>query len=90
MGSLSFLPPSNLAVFGGSYFFVIVCKELNNAQTAQINQLFQLLNLICAYGDAFYIIFYGLTRMLTTKMSTLTSAKIRLRKYTKTYTSVEL
>ena len=67
MGSLSFLPPSNLAVFGGSYFFVIVYKELNNAQTAQINQLFQLLNLIRVYGDAFYIFVYGLTRMLTTK-----------------------
>ena len=60
--------PSFLAVFGGCYFFVIVCKELNNAQTAQINQLFQLLNLICAYGDVFFIFFYGLTCMLTPKM----------------------
>ena len=30
--------------------FVFAYKEL---QIAQINQLFQLLNLICAYGDAF-------------------------------------
>ena len=37
--------------------FVFAYKEL---QIAQINQLFQLLNLICAYGDAFN----GLTCML--------------------------
>ena len=37
--------------------FVIAYKEL---QIAQINQLFQLLNLIRVYGDAFY----GLTCML--------------------------
>ena len=40
--------------------FVITYKEL---QIAQINQLFQLLNLICAYGDAFF----GLTWMLMNK-----------------------
>ena len=40
--------------------FVFAYKEL---QIAQINQLFQLLNLICAYGDAFY----GLTCMLMNK-----------------------
>ena len=32
--------------------FVIDCKELKLPQTAQINQLLQLLNLICVYGDA--------------------------------------
>ena len=37
--------------------FVIACKEV---KIAQIIQLFQLLKLICAYGDAFY----WLTRML--------------------------
>ena len=37
--------------------FVIACKEV---KIAQIIQLFQLLNLICAYGD----VFYWLTRML--------------------------
>ena len=40
--------------------FVIAYKEL---QIAQINQLFQLLNLICAYGDALN----GLTCMLMNK-----------------------
>ena len=40
--------------------FVIANKEL---KIAQIHQLFQLLNLICAYGDALY----GLTCMLMNK-----------------------
>ena len=40
--------------------FVIAYKEL---QIAQIYKLFQLLNLICAYGDAFY----GLTCTLMNK-----------------------
>ena len=40
--------------------FVIACNELKIAQIAQINHLFQLLNSIWAYGDAFY----GLNRML--------------------------
>ena len=40
--------------------FVIARKEV---KVAQIIQLFQLLNLICAYGDAFY----WLTRMLMSK-----------------------
>ena len=34
--------------------FVVVCKELKVVQIAQINQLFQPLNLICAYSKAFY------------------------------------
>ena len=29
-------------------------KDLKIAQTAQINQLFQLLNPVCIYGDVFY------------------------------------
>ena len=33
--------------------FVIACKELKIGQIAQINQLFQLLNLICLFRDAF-------------------------------------
>ena len=40
--------------------FVFAYKEL---QIAQINQLFQLLNLLCAYGDAIF----ELTRMLISK-----------------------
>ena len=45
--------------------FVVVCKELKVVQIAQIkiNQLFQPLNLICAYSEAFY----GLTRMIVSK-----------------------
>ena len=34
-------------------FFVIACKELKIGQIAQINQLFQLLNLICSFRDVF-------------------------------------
>ena len=34
--------------------FVINCKELQIAQTVEINQLFQLLNPVCIYGDVFY------------------------------------
>jgi len=41
-------------------YYVTACKELKIAQIAQINQLFQFLNLICAYGGAFY----ELTHML--------------------------
>ena len=41
-------------------YFATVCKELKIAQIAQINQLVQFLNLICANGDSFY----ELTRML--------------------------
>ena len=40
--------------------FVIACKEV---KIAQIIQLFQFLNLICTYGDAFY----WLTSMLISK-----------------------
>ena len=43
---------------------LIATGELKLAQTARINQLLQLLNLICVYGD----VFYGLTRMLMTKL----------------------
>ena len=43
--------------------FVISVKELKTTQIAQINQLFRLLNLIRAYGDAFY----GLIRMHMSK-----------------------
>ena len=39
---------------------LIDCNELKIAQTAQINQLFQLLSLIFTYGD----VTYGLTYML--------------------------
>ena len=37
-----------------SIYFVIICKELKIAQISEINQLLQLLNWFCAYGDAFY------------------------------------
>ena len=57
-----FLPPSNLADFGGSYFlFYSMQKAENCMQLVPIDHLCQLLNSICAYRDAFY----GLTHMLT-------------------------
>ena len=62
MGSLTFLPPSSLnsQFLMAAMYFATVCKELKIAQIAQINQLVQFLNLICANGDSFY----ELTRML--------------------------
>jgi len=60
MGSLTFLPPNNFAVFDDCYF---LCYHLQRTQIVQINQLSQLLNLFCAYGD----VFYRLTRMLMCK-----------------------
>ena len=62
MGSWTFLPPSSLnsQFLMGVIYFVTVCKELKIAKIAQINQLVQFLNLICANGDAFY----DLTHML--------------------------
>ena len=62
MGSLTFLPPCSLnsQFLMAATYFVTVCKELKIAQIAQINQLVQFLNLICANGDAFY----ELTHML--------------------------
>ena len=63
MGSLMFYHPAISPIFGAASSFVLNHKELEIAQTVQINQLFQLLNLICVYGD----VFYGLTRMLVRK-----------------------
>ena len=63
MGSQMFLALSNFAVLEAAISFVITCKELKIAQLALINQLFQLLNLIFAYGDAFY----GSTCMLMSR-----------------------
>ena len=60
MGSLTFLPPNNFAVFDDCYF---LCYRMQRAQIVQINQLSQLLNLFCAYSD----VFYELTRMLMSK-----------------------
>ena len=56
------LPPSSLnsQFLMAAIYFVTVCKELKIAKIAQINQLVQFLNLICANGDAFY----DLTHML--------------------------
>ena len=34
--------------------FNIVCKELKIVQIAQLNQLFQLLHLVCIYDHGFY------------------------------------
>ena len=42
---------------------LISCKELKNAQIAQVNQLFQLLNLVRIYWQGFY----ELSRMLMRK-----------------------
>ena len=39
------------------------CKELKLVQTAQINNLFQLLKLLCVHSD----VFHGLTRTLMSK-----------------------
>ena len=58
-----FCHPAILQIFIAASSFVLNQKELEIAQTVQINQLFQLLNLICVYGD----VFYGLTRMLVKK-----------------------
>ena len=64
MTSLMFLPPSNFAVFDCCHFFVIDCKDLKVAQTAQIDQLFPLIiNLIRIYDD----FCYGLPCMLMSK-----------------------
>ena len=60
MGSLTFLPPNNFAVFDDCYF---LRYRMQRAQIVQINQLSQLLNLFCAYSD----VFYELTRMLMSK-----------------------
>ena len=43
--------------------FNIACKELKIAQIAQLNQFFQLLRLVHAYGHGFY----ELSRMLMRK-----------------------
>ena len=65
-GSLTFLPPINLAVFDGWFSdisFNIACKELKSAQLTQVNQLIQLLNLARIYDHGFY----ELSRMLMRK-----------------------
>lgn len=49
-GLIKVLPPSNFVVIS----FVIACKERKIAQIAQINQISQRLDLICACRDAFY------------------------------------
>ena len=63
ISSLTFCHPAIFAVFDCCYFFVINCKELKLAQTAQINQLFQFLKFICIYDHVFYV----LPRMLMSK-----------------------
>ena len=65
-GSLTFLPPSNLAVFDGwvsDISFNIACKELKIAQLAEVNQLTQLLNSVRIYDHGFD----ELSRMLMRK-----------------------
>ena len=58
---LTFLPPrSNFSVFDDCYFPLLLLAKTKNRKIAQINQLFQLLNLIWANGCALH----GLTRML--------------------------
>ena len=58
-----FCHPAILQILIAASSFVLNHKELEIAQTVQNNQLFQLLNLICVYGD----VFYGLTRTLVSK-----------------------
>ena len=53
--------PSNFAVFDIS--FNIACKELKIVQIAQLNQLFQALNLVRIYGHGFH----DLSRVLMRK-----------------------
>ena len=60
---INVLPPSNFANFYCASSFVLNHKELKIAETVQINQLFQRLNPICVYDDAFY----GLTRTQVSK-----------------------
>ena len=69
------LPPSSLnsQFLMAAIYFVTVCKELKIAKIAQINQLVQFLNLICANGDAFY----ELTHMLMNINVKMTSADSR-------------
>lgn len=58
-----FCHPAILQIFIAASSFVLNHKELKIAETVQINQLFQRLNPICVYDDAFY----GLTRTLVSK-----------------------
>ena len=55
--SVTFLPTKNFAVFDGGYFLPCCL------QRAQVNQLFQLLNLVRKYGHGFY----ELSRMIMRK-----------------------
>ena len=68
MGSLSFFYPAISRFSVAAISFVIACN-LKTAQIASTNQLFQLLNLICSYGDPFY----GLTRMLMSNLDRSTT-----------------
>ena len=65
MTSLTFLPPPAISQFLiAAISFVIDCKDLNVAQTAQIDQLFPLIsNLIRIYDD----FCYGVPCMLMSK-----------------------
>ena len=54
MCSLTFLLLSDFAVFDGSYFLCFCMQRAENFKIVQINQFFQVLNLICAYDNAFY------------------------------------
>ena len=56
--------------------FVFVCKELKISKIVQINQFFQVLNLICTYDNAFYGLITPM--LMRKKMKTMMSAKIRL------------
>ena len=60
---INVLLPSNFTVFDCYYFLCCSLQRAEAAQAAQINQLFQFLNLICIYS----YIFYGLTCMLIDK-----------------------
>ena len=60
---INVLPPSNFTVFDCSYFLCCSLQRAEVAQTAQINQPCQFLNLICLYG----YVFYGLTCMQMSK-----------------------
>ena len=56
--------------------FVIGCKELKLGESAQINQLFQFLHIICIYSDVLYF----LTRILMSKNVNIDISKDSLMK----------
>ena len=72
MGSLQFGPRKSAQFSMAAISFVTACKKLKIAQIVQINQLFQLLNLICVCGHTFY----GLSHILMSKNADIDVSKV--------------